>query len=138
MEWLTRMRGLSFSGSAAMSFWNVASFQPTNPFGGCFVFILRAFFGSPPAFASARAFSMSYSVASAITMPSVSKPARPARPAIWWNSRAFRWRMRRPSNLESAVSSTVWMGTLMPTPSVSVPQITGSRPCWASLSTSSR
>ena len=26
------------------------------------------------------------------------------------------------------MSTTVWMGTLMPTPSVSVPQMTGSRP----------
>ncbi len=51
-------------------------------------------------------------------------PARPARPAIWWNSRALELphlRCRRTST--SAVNSTVRIGTLMPTPRVSVPQI---------------
>ena len=100
--------------------------------------ILRSFFGSPPAFATSFAFSISCSGARATTTPSVSKPLLPARPAIWWNSRARRRRILRPSNFESAVSTTVWMGTLMPTPSVSVPQMTGRSPCWASFSTSSR
>ncbi|CAM5409178.1 hypothetical protein SNARM312S_08377 [Streptomyces narbonensis] len=68
----------------------------------------------------------------------MSKPARPARPAIWWNSRARRVRTRLPSYFVSAVNSTVRMGTLTPTPSVSVPQITFSRPAWASFSTSRR
>jgi hypothetical protein len=68
----------------------------------------------------------------------VSNPARPARPATWWNSRAESNREEVPSYLHSWVSSTVRIGTLMPTPSVSVPQMTLSRPSWASLSTSRR
>ena len=43
-----------------------------------------------------------------------------------------------PSNLQSRVNSTVRIGTLMPTPSVSVPQMTLSRPACASCSTSTR
>jgi hypothetical protein len=40
--------------------------------------------------------------------------------------------------LAQLVKSTVRMGTFMPTPSVSVPQMSLSRPCCASFSTSSR
>ena len=43
-----------------------------------------------------------------------------------------------PSYLDSAVNSTVRMGTLMPTPSVSVPQMTLSSPACARRSTSRR
>ena len=43
-----------------------------------------------------------------------------------------------PSNLASPVKSTVRIGTLMPTPRVSVPQMTRSSPAWASVSTSRR
>ena len=43
-----------------------------------------------------------------------------------------------PSYLQSWVNSTVRIGTLMPTPSVSVPQMTLRWPSWASRSTSSR
>ena len=68
----------------------------------------------------------------------VSNPARPARPAIWWNSRAVSSRIRVPSYFDSAVNSTVRIGMLMPTPSVSVPQMTLSSPAWASVSTSRR
>ena len=64
--------------------------------------------------------------------------ARPARPAIWWNSRACSSRTRVPSYLDSPVNTTVRIGTLMPTPRVSVPQMTFSRPAWASVSTSRR
>ena len=60
----------------------VCLFQVTKPSGGCFFLTLRIFFGSSPAFAMSFAFSMSCSGASAITMPSVSKPERPARPTI--------------------------------------------------------
>ena len=77
-----RRWGASVSGSAETSRLNVCSLHPTKPSGGFFFLILRCFFGSPAAFAIARAFSMSCSGASAITKPSVSKPARPARPAI--------------------------------------------------------
>ena len=59
-------------------------------------------------------------------------------PAIWWNSRALSCRIRVPSNFVSAVSSTVRIGTLMPTPSVSVPQMTRSSPRCASCSTRRR
>ena len=72
------------------------------------------------------------------TNPAVSKPARPARPAIWRNSRVFRTRCRLPSNFASPVKSTVRIGTLMPTPRVSVPQMTVSRPAWARVSTRRR
>ena len=81
---------------------------------------------------------MTCSGACTTTEPAVSKPARPARPAIWWNSRALSIRCRRPSYLDSPVNSTVRIGTLMPTPRVSVPQMTLSRPAWASCSTSRR
>ena len=138
MECVMRRRGFSVSGTASIRRSKVCLFQVTKPSGGCFFLILRSFFGSSPALATSFAFSMSCSGASATTMPSVSKPERPARPTIWWNSRARRRRIFRPSNFVSAVSTTVWMGTLMPTPSVSVPQMTGSSPCWASFSTSSR
>ena len=43
-----------------------------------------------------------------------------------------------PSYLLRPVNSTVRIGTLMPTPSVSVPQMTLSRPACASVSTSRR
>ena len=43
-----------------------------------------------------------------------------------------------PSYFASAVISTVRIGTLMPTPSVSVPQMTRSRPRWARVSTRRR
>ena len=50
--------------------------------GAFFFLILRSFLGSSPALAISLAFSISCSGASAMTMPSVSKPERPARPAI--------------------------------------------------------
>jgi hypothetical protein len=97
-----------------------------------------SFFGSSPALAIRRAFSTSCSGAWTTTVPAVSKPARPARPAIWWNSRALRWRVRTPSYFVRPVNSTVRIGTLMPTPRVSVPHTTLSRPACASSSTSRR
>ncbi len=81
---------------------------------------------------------MTCSGASAMTVPMVSNPARPARPPIWWNSRADRRRVEVPSYFDSAVNTTVRIGTLMPTPSVSVPQITFSRPACARRSTRRR
>jgi hypothetical protein len=65
-------------------------------------------------------------------------PGPPARPAIWWNSRAISSLVLVPSYFDSAVNSTVRIGTLIPTPRVSVPQITFSSPAWASVSTSRR
>ena len=47
-------------------------------------------------------------------------------------------RVRVPSYFDSAVKTTVRIGTLMPTPRVSVPQMTLSSPAWASCSTSRR
>ena len=82
MEWVIFMRGFNVSGTAAMRRSKVCLFQVTKPSGGCFFLTLRIFFGSSPAFAMSFAFSMSCSGASAITMPSVSKPERPARPTI--------------------------------------------------------
>ena len=43
-----------------------------------------------------------------------------------------------PSNFARPVRRTVRIGTLMPTPRVSVPLMTFSRPCWDSFSTSRR
>ncbi|CAM5658317.1 hypothetical protein STENM327S_08995 [Streptomyces tendae] len=138
MVWVTRKRDVSGSGSEPMSLSNVLSDQATNPSGAFFRTTFRRFFGSSPALASAFSFSTTCSGAWATTNPSVSNPARPARPAIWWNSRALSVRTRVPSYLVSAVNSTVRIGTLTPTPSVSVPQITFSRPACASFSTSRR
>ena len=47
-------------------------------------------------------------------------------------------RCRLPSNFASPVNSTVRIGTLMPTPRVSVPQMTVSSPAWARVSTRRR
>ena len=135
---VTRKREVSGSGSAAISFSKVFSPQLTKPSGAFLRTTLRRFFGSSPALARAFSFSTTCSGACATTKPAVSKPARPARPAIWWNSRARSVRTRVPSYFVSAVNSTVRMGTLTPTPSVSVPQMTFSRPACASFSTSRR
>jgi hypothetical protein len=138
IAWVTVNWLVNGSGWARCSRSNDVSDQPTKPSGGCLRTTRLRFFGSSPARASSRAFSTSCSGASATTVPTVSKPARPARPAIWWNSRALSPRVRTPSYLVSAVNSTVRIGTLIPTPSVSVPQMTFSRPAWASVSTSRR
>ena len=108
------------------------------PSGGLRRTTLRRFFGSSPALASARSLSITCSGACTTTRPMVSNPARPARPAIWWNSRAISSRVFVPSYFDSAVNSTVRIGTLMPTPRVSVPQMTFSSPACASVSTSRR
>ena len=55
-------------------------------------------------------FSMTCSGACTTTKPRSSKPLRPARPAIWWNSRALRCAVFWPSNLHSRVNSTVRIG----------------------------
>lgn len=138
IAWLTVNRDRSISGSAVWSLTKVSSSQPTNPSGAFLRWTLRRFFGSSPALASAFSFSTTCSGACATTNPTVSYPARPARPAIWWNSRARSRRTRCPSYLLSAVNTTVRIGTLTPTPSVSVPQMTFSSPACASRSTSRR
>ena len=46
--------------------------------------------------------------------------------------------MSVPSYLQSWVNKTDRIGTLTPTPKVSVPQMILSSPCWASFSTSRR
>ena len=48
---------------------------------------------------------MTWSGAWATTQPRASKPARPARPTIWWNSRALSIRCFVPSNFVRPVSS---------------------------------
>ena len=138
MAWLTAKLDFSGSGSAATSRSKVGWPQETMPGGGFLRTTLRRFFGSSPTLASARSFAMTCSGAWTTTMPASSKPARPARPAIWWNSLAWSSLVTLPSYLLSEVKSTVRIGTLMPTPSVSVPQITLSRPAWASVSTRRR
>lgn len=94
MVCVTRKREVSGSGSEAISFSKVPCDQPTNPSGAFLRTTLRRFLGSSPAFARAFSFSMTYSGAWASTKPAVSNPARPARPAIWWNSRALSTRTR--------------------------------------------
>ena len=138
MAWLTVKLEVSGSGSAATSRSKVGWPQETKPSGGFLRTTLRRFFGSSPALASAFSFSTTCSGACTTTRPLVSNPARPARPAIWWNSRACSSRVFDPSYLDSAVNTTVRIGTLMPTPRVSVPQMTLSSPAWASVSTSRR
>ncbi len=143
----TRIREPSFSGSPATSLSKVCSLQTTVPSGGFLSWGLDFFFANfcelsalffASDFALAFSFSMTCSGAWTTTNPAVSKPARPARPAIWRNSRVFSTRCRLPSNFASPVKSTVRIGTLMPTPRVSVPQMTVSRPAWARVSTRRR
>ena len=138
IAWLTVKLEVSGSGSAATSRSNVGSPHDTNPSGGFLRSTRRRFFGSSPALASRRAFSTSCSGACTTTPPATSKPARPARPAICANSRALRCRTLTPSYFDREVNTTVRIGTLMPTPRVSVPQTTLSRPACASTSTSRR
>ncbi len=130
--------GTSGSGSASTRRSNDPRPQLTTPVGAFLRTIFLRFAASSPALRSAASFSISHSGAITTTVPEVSYPARPARPEIWWNSRAESWRIFVPSYFESAVIITVRMGTLMPTPRVSVPQITRSSPRWASVSTSRR
>ena len=129
---------MSGSGSACTSRSKVGSPQDTKPSGAFFFTIRLSFFSSSPALRRSRSFSTSWSGACTTTVPAVSKPARPARPATWWNSRALRCRTRTPSYFDSDVTSTVRIGTLMPTPRVSVPHTTLSSPACASVSTSRR
>ena len=96
IAWLTAKLDCSGSGSAATSRSNVGSPQATKPSGGFLRTTLRRFFGSSPALASAFSFSTTCSGACTTTVPAVSKPARPARPAIWWNSRAWSSRVLVP------------------------------------------
>jgi hypothetical protein len=138
IECETAKLDVSVSGSAATSRSKVGSPQDTKPSGGLRLTSLRSFLGSSPALAFAFSFSTTWSGACTTTVPAVSNPARPARPAIWWNTRAVRRRVRCPSYMLSAVTSTVRIGTLLPTPSGSVPQITVSSPASASGSTSVR
>ena len=138
IAWLTAKLDFSGSGSAATRRSKVGLPQETKPGGGFLRTTLRRFFGSSPAFASAFSVSVTCSGACTTTVPMVSCPARPARPAIWWNSRACSSRVVVPSYFDSAVNSTVRIGTLIPTPRVSVPQMTLSRPAWARVSTSRR
>ena len=138
MAWLTLKLEARGSGGAATRRLNVPSSQWTKPLGGLAFTTLRRLAASSPARASARSFSLTCSGAWATTLPAESKPARPARPAIWWNSRADSTRLVVPSYFDNAVKRTVRMGTFIPTPSVSVPQTTFSSPSWHSLSTSRR
>ena len=138
IAWSTRIRETSGSGAASRRRSNVSSVQPPRRPRGFLRWTLRRFFGSSPALASARVARSRARAPARRRSPDVSNPARPARPAIWWNSRAFSSRWRVPSNFARPVKTTVRIGTLMPTPSVSVPQITFSSPVCASCSTSRR
>ena len=66
----------------------------------------------------------------------VTGPAGPAGDLV--KLRLCRSRVFFPSYLDKAVNRTVRIGTLMPTPRVSVPQMTLSSPAWVSVSTSRR
>ena len=143
----TFIRDRNGSGAPATSLSKVASVHTTVPAGGfvscAFDFrfaswcsLIAAFFAA--AFALAFSFSMTCSGAWTTTYPAVSKPGRPARPAICRNSRVRSTRCLCPSYFASPVNSTVRIGTLIPTPRVSVPQMTVSSPSWASCSTSRR
>ena len=133
IPWDTWKRETSRSGWAPMSRWKVFSSQATKLRSGGWRF--TNFF---PGFWASLAFSMTCSGAWATTQPRSSKPFRPARPEIWWKSLALRMAVFCPSYLQSFVKSTVRMGTLMPTPRVSVPQMILSSPFWASRSTRMR
>ena len=143
IAWVTVKLEVSGSGSELTRRSKVGLPQEIAPSGGFFLTTRRrATASSPPVLARAlakdRSLSMTCSGAWTTTRPAVSKPARPARPAIWWNSRTCSSLVFLPSYLDSEVNTTVRIGTLMPTPRVSVPQMTLSRPAWASCSTSRR
>ena len=72
IEWLTRSRDTSASGSAATSRSNVSSVQVTKPSGGFLRCTLRCFFGSSPALSIALWFSTTWSGACTTTAPEVS------------------------------------------------------------------
>ena len=135
IPWETWKREVSRSGGAPISRLNVWRSQFAKLCSGGLR--LTTFFPSF-AFSPSRRFSITCSGAWATTKPMSSKPFLPARPAIWWKSRAESTAVFWPSNLHRREKSTVRIGTLMPTPRVSVPQMTLSRPCCASCSTSTR
>src|SRR3546814_13565533 len=91
---------VSGSGSAATSFSDVASPHDTKPSGGFFRTSFRFFLGSSPALATAFSFPTTCSGDCTPTAPSVSYPARPARPAHGWNWRAGRGRGGVASHLD--------------------------------------
>ena len=68
-----------------MSLWNVSSVQEISPFAGPRK-VLPTFFPEASDFFVACFFSTMCSGACATTLPFVSKPRRPARPAICLNS----------------------------------------------------
>jgi len=68
-------------------------------------------------------------------IPASSNPLRPARPLIWWKSRALNIAVFWPSYLPQPGKKDRADGKLMPTPRVSVPQMTLSSPFCASCST---
>src|SRR6266511_1258687 len=72
MAWLTVNCDVSGSGSASISRSNVGLPYPIEPSGGFFRTTLRRFFGSSPAFASARSLSITCSGAWTTTVPIVS------------------------------------------------------------------
>ena len=147
IELSTFIRLTRGSGTPATSLSKVCSVHTTVPSGGlvrCGFDFRLAFWCSRSAafFASALAFAFSFAItcsgACTTTCPEVSNPARPARPAICRNSRVRSTRDRLPSYFARPVNSTVRIGTLTPTPRVSVPHTTVSSPDCASCSTSRR
>jgi hypothetical protein len=72
IAWLICMLLVSVSGSAEISRLKLGSPQLTNPSGARFFTTFFSFFGSSPAFAISRAFSVSCSGACATTVPAVS------------------------------------------------------------------
>ena len=67
IAWLTRILETSVSGVALRRRSNVSSVQPTTPSAGLERWSLRSFFGSSPALATARAFSIACSGACTTT-----------------------------------------------------------------------
>ena len=128
-------RERSASGGRVASCSKVASLQGTKPLGGPW---RGARFAPVFAFASARLLAITCSGAWHTTSPRTSKPLRPARPAIWRNSRTVSSATFSPFHLESLLKTTVRIGMLTPTPSVSVPNTTCRSPRCARRSTSRR
>jgi hypothetical protein len=129
----------SGSGSPDTSLSNVSCVQCAYPRSGCFFFTTFFRLGAggrlllqPLVLHHVRRGACTH------TCPRSSNPLRPARPAIWANSRFDNRRTPVPSYLQSWVNSTERIGTFTPTPSVSVPQMIFRRPSCASFSTSSR
>ena len=140
IEWLTRNRETSGSGSAVDEpLERLVAVQVTKPSGAFLRCTLRRFFGVVPALASGALVldDVLRRLHDDVARRCRSRPGRPARRSGGTRAPSAAAAASR-RTWSAPVSTTVRIGTLMPTPRVSVPQMTFSSPAWASCSTSRR